>query len=136
MSEDRSDRRFELAVESFEKALARLHEALDLDESPIVRDALIQRFEFTFEMAWKAMYRWLRARDAAVNEEAFAVLPAAFRNRLVTNEPAWSDIRRNRNLTSHTYREDMAIQVAAFVRAVAVEQFDTLLATLKARAAE
>jgi len=136
MSEDSTDRRFELAIEMFEKALARLHEALDLDESAIVRDALIQRFEFTFEMAWKAMYRWLRARGAAVNEEAFAVLPVAYRNRLVTDEAAWSDIRRNRNLTSHTYREDMAIQVAAFIRAVAAAQFDKLLATLKARAAE
>lgn len=136
MSEEQTNRRFELALELFEKALARLQEALAMDESTIVRDGLIQRFEFTFEMAWRAAYRWLRARDVAVNEEAFAVLPAAFRNQLVTDEQAWGDIRRNRNLTSHTYREDIAIQVAAFVRAVAVHRFSDLLATLKARAAE
>ena len=136
MSEEQTNRRFELALELFERALARLQEALAMDESTIVRDGLIQRFEFTFEMAWRAAYRWLRARDVAVNEEAFAVLPAAFRNQLVTDEQAWGDIRRNRNPTSHTYREDIAIQVAAFVRAVAVHRFSDLLATLRARAAE
>lgn len=39
----------------FEKALRRLEEALDKPESAIVRDASIQRFEFTFELAWKAI---------------------------------------------------------------------------------
>ena len=41
--------RFTLALGHFEKALARLHEVLaEPHESSIVRDALIQRFEFTF----------------------------------------------------------------------------------------
>ena len=39
----------------FEQALRRLEEALAKPEDPIVRDACIQRFEFTFEMAWKAV---------------------------------------------------------------------------------
>ena len=39
----------------FEQALRRLEEALAKPEDPIVRDACIQRFEFTFEMAWKAL---------------------------------------------------------------------------------
>ena len=131
-----AEHRFELALQSYESALARLHEALALDETGIVRDALIQRFEFTFEMAWKAMYRWLRARGADVNEEAFAVLPRAFANNLITDEAAWSETRQKRNLTSHTYREQMAVEVAAFVRAVAAPKFDELLATLKVRADE
>lgn len=129
-----SDRRFELALDAYERALSRLHEALALDETEIVRDALIQRFEFTFEMAWKAIYRWLRARGAQVDEEAFAVLPRAFLNRLVESEADWKEIRKKRNQTSHTYKEELAIEVAAFVRTVAVRRFDELLDTLKARA--
>ena len=131
-----ADQRFELALASFEKALTRLHEALDLDETTIVRDALIQRFEFTFETGWKAMYRWLRARSVQVDDAAFAVLPHAFRSRLVADEPAWSEMRQKRNLTSHTYKEEVAVDVAAFVRAVGAGLFDELLATLKARADE
>lgn len=131
-----TDARFALALAQFDKALARLHELLPLDETPIVRDALIQRFEFTFETAWKAVYRWLRARGANVAEEAFAVLPRAFANGLVTDEGAWSQMRRMRNLTSHTYHEPLAVEVAAFVRADGVRLFDALLAALKARADE
>ena len=69
-----ADHRFTLALGNFEKALARLHEVLVLDETDIVRDALIQRFEFTFETGWQAAYWWLRARGADVTKEAFEVL--------------------------------------------------------------
>lgn len=128
--------RFLLALEQYEKALMRLHEVLQLDETPIVRDALIQRFEFTFETAWKAAFRWLRARGADVAEEAFAVLPRAFANRLLSDEGAWNQLRKMRNLTSHTYHEPYAVQVAAFVRSDAVRLFDELANTLRARADE
>lgn len=128
--------RFGLALAAFEKALARLHEIVAENETMIVRDALIQRFEFTFEAAWRAAYRWLRARGAAVDEEAFAVLPRAFANRLIADEAGWSELRKMRNLTSHTYQEALAIEVAAFVRSRGVTLFDALLAALKARADE
>lgn len=131
-----TDARFTLALEAFEKALSRLKEVLAENETAIVRDALIQRFEFTFEAAWRAAYRWLRARGANVAEEAFAVLPRAFANALIADEARWAEMRQKRNMTSHTYDEKLAVEVAAFVRAEAVACFDALLATLKARAGE
>jgi nucleotidyltransferase substrate binding protein (TIGR01987 family) len=131
-----ADARFLLALGQFEKALARLHELLPEPETPIVRDALIQRFEFTFEAAWRAAYRWLQVRGADVAQEAFVVLPRAFANRLIADEGAWSELRKKRNLTSHTYQEQLAIEVAAFVRGTGIRCFDDLLSTLKARADE
>ena len=131
-----AERRFELAVESFGKALSRLHEVVDTNETDIVRDALIQRFEFTFETAWKAMFRWLRARGADVDDEAFAVLPRAFTNRLICDDDGWTELRKKRNLTAHTYKEELAVEVAAMVRSRGVALFDDLLQTLKARADE
>ena len=128
--------RFELALAAFGKAFTRLTEVLAVSETPIVRDALIQRFEFTFEAAWKAAYRWLRARGVAVGDEAFAVLPRALALGLIADEAGWAEMRRNRNLTSHTYDEALAVAVAAFVRAQALTLFDELLATLQARADE
>jgi nucleotidyltransferase substrate binding protein (TIGR01987 family) len=131
-----TEARFALALGQFEKALARLQEILVMPEDTVVRDALIQRFEFTFEAAWRAAYRWLRARGADVSEEAFAVLPRAFANRLITDEAAWSELRKKRNQTSHTYQEALAVEVAAFVRGDGVRCFNELLATLRARAEE
>lgn len=130
------DKRFELSLQAFASALARLHEVVDMDETTIARDALIHRFEFTFEAAWKAMHRWFAARGVPLDTEAFVVLKRAFANRLVSDEGIWNDIRKYRNKTSHTYNEKLAIEVAAFVRAVAVSRFDDLLATLRARAEE
>jgi nucleotidyltransferase substrate binding protein (TIGR01987 family) len=128
--------RYELAFKQFEKALVRLQEVLAVqepEESSIVRDATIQRFEFTFEAAWKAVYRWLRAQDHDVNEMAAAVIPVAFSTGLIKQEKAWGNMRKFRNETSHTYEESIALEVAAFVRQEAVVLFEELLKTLKER---
>lgn len=118
--------RFVLAREQFLRALGRLEQVLARPEDDVVRDAMIQRFEFTFETAWKALYRLLRARGNDLDAEAYAVIPAAFVRKLITDDTGWGDMRKYRNLTSHTYDEKMAIEVAAFVRAQAVPLFRAL----------
>ena len=129
-----SNDRFLVALDHFGRALHRLHEVLEQDEDEFIRDSVIQRFEFTFETAWKAMYRWLRARGNDVDEEAASVIPLAFKLRLIEDEKGWGQLRKYRNKTSHTYDEAVAVEVAAFVREEAVAQFNTLLAVLKERA--
>ena len=103
-------------------------------ENDFIRDATIKRFEFTFEAAWKAMYRWLRARGIDLDEDAYSTIPQAFKRRLITDEKRWGDMRRYRNLTSHTYNQQLAVEVAAFVRADAMPVFDALLRALSANA--
>lgn len=118
--------RFELARDTFAKALRRLHEALALDETPIHRDALIQRFEFTYELGWKAMFHWLQAEGEKVPEMARAVIQRAFQAELIADPELWESIKECRNATSHTYDEAKAVQVAAFVRERAAAAFDAL----------
>lgn len=129
-----TDDRFALALEHFQKALARLKESLAQDEDDFMRDSIIQRFEFTFEAAWKAMYRWLRARGNDVDEEAYTVIPMAFERRLISEVKEWGDMRKFRNQTSHTYDQSIAIEVAAFVRQEGVSLFSALEKTLQERA--
>lgn len=125
--------RTRLQIETFEKALSRLHEALGMNETDVVRDALIQRFEFTFEMAWRSAWRWLADRGEKLAEKAFDVLPSAFEAKLIADAELWDKIREYRNLTTHTYKEQMAIEVAAFIRGRAAAAFDALLAELRSR---
>lgn len=118
--------RFELARQQYGRALARLHEVLAVDESEIVRDALIQRFEFTYELAWKAMFYWLRDAGEKVPEIVRAVLQAGFKAELISDAQAWERVKEFRDATSHTYDQNKAIEVAAFVRAEAIIAFDAL----------
>lgn len=126
-----SQERFELAQGQFERALIRLHEALAENETALIRDALIQRFEFTYELGWKCMFYWLRAQKEKVPEVVRPVLQAAYRAELIADADRWEKIKDYRDETSHTYDEKKAIEVAAFVRAEAVQAFDALLAKLK-----
>ena len=127
------DERFTLALEHFERALTRLHEVLAQPENDFIRDATIQRFEFTFEAAWKAMYRWLRARGVDVDEDEYSSIPEAFKRRLITDEKRWGEMRKYRNLTSHTYNLPLAIEVAAFVRSDVAPTLDALAQALRER---
>lgn len=125
--------RTKLQIEQFEKALQRLREVLALNETDVVRDALIQRFEFTFEMAWRSLWRWLNDQGERLPEKAYDVLASALQGKLVTDGALWDRIREYRNLTSHTYKEETAVQVAAFVRSAALPAFEATLAELKRR---
>ena len=130
------DKRLELALQHFEKALATLQEVAALPEDPIVRDSLIMRFTFTFEAGWKAAYRWLRARDVDVDQGAYEVIPEAFKRRLIVDATGWGEMRKMRNRTAHTYDESVAQTVAAFARGDGLRLLTALLAVLKARADE
>lgn len=124
--------RFDMQRAQFERALLRLHEVLAENETSIVRDALIQRFEFTYEMAWLSLFHYLTFKGERVGKQAFQVLPLAFQALLIKDANLWDQVRLQRNQTSHTYDEVKAISVAAFVRASAVQAFDELRATLAA----
>ena len=124
--------RFELARSQFQRALGRLHEVAALEQNDILRDSLIQRFEFSFELAWKAMFYWLRDDGETVPEMVRPVIQTAFRCQLIADPEVWERIKDCRNETSHTYDEEKAVEVAAFIRAHALGTFDALLSRLEA----
>lgn len=118
--------RFEVARTQYNRALDRLHEVVALDETDIIRDSLIQRFEFTYELAWKCMFYWMRDQGEMVPEMQKPIIAAAFRCELISDPKVWEDIKDQRDETSHTYNEAKAVFVSAFVRANALAAFDAL----------
>ena len=103
-------------VESFGKALARLDEALDVDPgAPLAVDGTIQRFEFTFELGWKALKAALANEgiDAATPR---AALREAFAVGWIDDEDAWLTMLSDRNLTSHVYSEEASAEIYGRVR--------------------
>lgn len=118
--------RFEVARQQYNQALDRLHEVIALDETDIIRDSLIQRFEFTYELAWKSMFYWMKDQGEQVPEMQKPIIQAAFRCELIRDPQLWEDIKDQRDETSHTYNEEKAVFVSAFVREKALPAFDTL----------
>lgn len=87
-----------------------------------IRDGLIQQFEFTYDMAPKMLRRVLQSRSdspSEIDEMSFSTLMrTAFEQGLMGETwVKWLDFRKKRNVTSHTYDEDKAKNVAAAIPA-------------------
>ncbi len=121
---------FENAIESLHKILERYErDNYDID----IRDAVIQRFEYTYAYAVKMIIRFLNENDPLVdNGMNFneAIRKANQHGILLTNLEQWSEYRKKRNLTSHTYKEEIAQEVADIVPSF-VKDADYLLERLK-----
>ena len=132
MADNRIER-YELQREFFGKALSRLMEALAENETSFLRDSIIQRFEITFEMAWKTLFRFLADRGESVAAKAWDVFPVAFESKLIADAQLWDKMREYRNDSSHEYNEAKAIELSAFIRNHAVVAFMTLRDELEKR---
>jgi nucleotidyltransferase substrate binding protein (TIGR01987 family) len=126
----------EKAVNSLNRALVR---SVASPEDEELRDACIQRFEYTFELSWKMLKRQLEeevASPSEVDSYSFKQLVRTGGERgLVTDVVDWFDYREKRNLTSHAYDEEKARQVYVVTQRFA-DSAANLLARLKERNAD
>ena len=98
----------------FRRAVERLDEALSLAAgNPLGVDASIQRFEFCVELAWKSLGDVLLATQGIVVASPKPALQEAFRVGLIDDEARWLSMLRDRNLSSHTYRQTLALEIFA-----------------------
>ncbi|MBK2124761.1 HI0074 family nucleotidyltransferase substrate-binding subunit [Fangia hongkongensis] len=99
-------------LQDYSSALARLDEALEKDiyQDDMYLDATIQRFEFCYELCWKLMKAYLRYVGVEVNSPRSA-FREAFKQGIIVEISVWLKMLDKRNLTSHTYHEDMAKEV-------------------------
>ncbi|GAB4399294.1 MAG: HI0074 family nucleotidyltransferase substrate-binding subunit [Anaerolineales bacterium] len=96
------------------KALLTLERLTGLPQpTDVERDAAIQRFEYTFEMTWKAAQAYLSEYEYIQAASPRAVIRACFQAKLFdeTIANALFSIASDRNLTVHTYQETFAIQL-------------------------
>jgi nucleotidyltransferase substrate binding protein (TIGR01987 family) len=111
-----------LDISSFEKAVARLTEGLARFERNTaddqIRDGLIQRFEFTYELSHKTLKRYMASVAASPNDyDAMAfsdlIRSANEQGLLLGDWPVWRNFRDMRAKTSHVYDEIKAMEVVA-----------------------
>ena len=97
-------------VESFRAAVERLGEALSLPTDTVVRDSAIKRFELCFELAWKVIQIFFRDRGMVCRSPRDC-FKEAFSYGLIQDEEVWSRMVQDRNLSVHTYNEELANQL-------------------------
>jgi len=132
-----------LELSSFEKALASLDEApaeFDRTQSQFVKDACIQRFEYTYELAHKLLKRQLEAMSpnpSEIDQMSFPdmIRSGAERGLLANGWDEWRRFRDARNATSHAYNEKKANEVFERIPAFR-DEAAFLLARLAERNAE
>lgn len=123
---------FEKALISLKKALLRSQQQLDDEE---LRDACIQRFEYSFELAWKMLKRQLE-KDVGNSQEVDtyskkSLFRVGAERGLIKNVELWFDYLERRNLTTHTYNPVHAEEVYSVIAAFLSDAED-LLQKLKA----
>ena len=122
------------AVQRLEEGLVRF----GLDTSDVmVRDGLVQRFEFTYELSHKMLRRFLEATAANPTEfdEAdfqYLIRTANEQGLLLGAWPQWRVYRDMRSKTSHTYDEEVALKVVAGIPAF-LKEAQFLLSQLEQR---
>ncbi len=106
------------SVSSLERAVKvasyKIKGKVNTDEEEVVRAGVIQNFEFTYELCWKFMKRWLTTNiggaivDGASRKELFRM---AAESRLISDVEAWFEYNNLRNETAHTYNAKTAEDV-------------------------
>jgi nucleotidyltransferase substrate binding protein (TIGR01987 family) len=107
------------AINSFNRSIAVISKKLsednqDYDEIETIKAGVIQNFEFTYELCWKFMKRWIESNigseivDGVTRIELFRV---SAENRLISDVDIWMKYHRARNQTSHIYDEEISESV-------------------------
>jgi len=98
--------RWQYRFDNYQRAFVLLREALDEDRelSQLEQEGVIQRFEYTMELAWNVMKDYLESESLVLPQVTpRAVIRAAFASRLISDGETWMDALDDRNKMSHTY---------------------------------
>jgi len=104
------DIRWEQRFANFEKALSQLTNAIennDINPIDIIKEGIIQRFEFTHELAWKVMKDFLEYEGYKNIIGSRSATREAFNKGIIEEGQLWMDMIESRNNTVHTYNEDI-----------------------------
>lgn len=121
--------------ESYKKAFSRLKEAVsNYSGTQIEQDGIIQRFEFTFELAWKLLKDYLEFNGIALVRSPAEARQEALKMGLISDGPGWKDMQDGRHRSSHEYDEEKIAQLFLEVSGPFLQLFEDLLTKLSVEA--
>jgi nucleotidyltransferase substrate binding protein (TIGR01987 family) len=128
-----ADIRWEQRFGNYRKALAKLEQVAagkDIASlSELEKEGMIQRFEYTFELAWKTLQDLLEYKGYRDIAGPNPVLEQALNDGYIENEKGWRSMKKSREMTSHTYNSETAEDISEDI----VAHYYKLLKALEAR---
>ena len=116
-------KRFEYYV----KALNKLKEAMLENPTDIVIDGTLQRYEFTFELAWKTMKDYLEYNGYSDNiASPRAIIQLAYQAKIIKNGDIWINMMLDRNVLSHLYDEEKSREIYDNIKKSYLDEFEKL----------
>ncbi len=113
------DVRWKQRFQNFDKAFKRLTDAIQIirndPDNVLLQAGLIQTYEFTFELAWKTLKDYLEMEGFTVPSPR-ATLRQAFQCGYIQQGDVWLKALNDRNLTAHTYDDEVAKEVIADIQ--------------------
>ena len=119
---------------NFLRAVSRLEAAVqDYQQYNMesIRDGMIQRFEFSFELAWKSLKEYMAEQGVADLQFPKQVLQEAYAAGLIDHEEIWLEMLRARNSMSHIYDDELAVKIAQRIDAVFLPVLQSLVQFFK-----
>ena len=96
----------------FKKAYEKLKEFIESDDgSEKDRAAIIHAFEYTFELWWKALQRYLQDYETVSEYGPGSTIRNAFEFGIISDGQKYMDMLRDRNLIAHTYKENVSKEI-------------------------
>lgn len=137
MNHAKQDIRWQQRFENYQKALAELRESVALARtrplSKLEAQGIIQAFEFTHELAWNVMRDFFRYQGDTSVAGSRDATRAAFKIGIVADGEAWMDMITSRNLTSHTYNQNIAREIETKVVNQYFDLFEAFAAEMASR---
>jgi nucleotidyltransferase substrate binding protein (TIGR01987 family) len=107
MSNENQDIRWKQRFSNSSRALSLLREAMEEDVfslKQLEKEGIIQRFEYTFELAWKVLKDKMEFDGIVLDQiSPKAVVRQAFAAKYINDPDTWLKMIGDRNLMSHTY---------------------------------
>ena len=99
-------KRYEERREDLDHAISRLKEGLEQEADDLRIDGVLQRFEFTFELAWKCMKDYLESQGVIASMGSpREIIQIAFKHNIIEDGEKWIEMMLARNSLSHLYDE-------------------------------
>lgn len=136
---EKMDIRWKQRLQNFSKALALLNEAAEIvsssltyenDVTYLMNEGLIQRFEYTHELAWNVMKDYAEYQGGFEIRGSRDAIRYALQNGLIADR-AWMNSIEDRNLSSHHYDSTTAEAILRKILEIYLPLFNQFEETMK-----